>query len=79
MSPGTVKPDIAKFPYSVFGRLDTFVDGTIRYCTARRVEGTNILLTAAHCVRDNESGNWVSDFRFWQATEVVSAGAIIPH
>ena len=70
MAPGTVKPEVGKRPYSLFGRLDTVVDGVNRYCTAQLVEGTNILLTAAHCVRDNRSGKWVSDFRFWRASEV---------
>jgi hypothetical protein len=70
MAPGTIKPDIGKRPYSLFGRLDTLVDGINRYCTAQLVEGTNILLTAAHCVRDNKSGKWVSDFRFLRASAV---------
>src|ERR1700730_4958318 len=65
-APGTMRPDVAKRPYSLFGRLDTLVDGINRYCTTQLVEGTNILLTAAHCVRDHLSGTWVSDFRFWR-------------
>jgi hypothetical protein len=70
MAPGTIKPDIGKRPYSLFGRLDTLVDGINRYCTAQLVEGTNILMTAAHCVRDNKSGKWLSDFRFLRASAV---------
>lgn len=69
-APGTMRPDVAKRPYSAFGRLDTVVDGVNRYCTAQLVEGTNILLTAAHCVRNNQNGNWVSDFRFWRAAGI---------
>jgi len=69
-APGTIKPDVTKRPYSLFGRLDTLVDGINRYCTAQLVEGTNILLTAAHCVRDNKSGKWVSDFRFSRAGDI---------
>ena len=68
--PGTTVPDPAKPPYSAFGRLDTLVEGVNRYCTAQLIEGTNVLLTAAHCVRDNATGNWVSDFRFWRAGKV---------
>jgi hypothetical protein len=69
-APGTIRPDVARRPYSAFGRLDTVVDGVNRYCTAQLVEGTNILVTAAHCVRNNQNGNWVSDFRFWRAADV---------
>ena len=72
-APGTLRPDVTKRPYSLFGRLDTFVDGINRYCTTQLVEGTNILLTAAHCVRDHVSGNWVSDFRFWRSAEIDKA------
>ena len=37
------------------------------------MEGTDILLTAAHCVRNNASGNWVLDFRFFRAGEIDKA------
>ncbi|MER8533357.1 serine protease [Mesorhizobium sp. M1005] len=60
---GTIFPNILKSPYNVFRRLDTVVKGTTRYCTAQFVGRGDILLTAAHCVRDNGDGTWVGDFQ----------------
>ena len=58
--------DITKPPFSMTGRFLSNVDNERRYCTAQFVEGTDILLAAAHCVR-NKNGVWVDSFHFTPA------------
>jgi V8-like Glu-specific endopeptidase len=48
---GAIKPDIGKRPIGFSAVSHTLVDGVNRCCAAQLVEGTRILLTAAHCVR----------------------------
>lgn len=60
---GATFPEVSKPPYNVFRRLDTLVNEKNRYCTAQFVGRGDILLTAAHCVRDNGNGAWVEDFQ----------------
>lgn len=58
---GTLLPAANQAPYSAFRRLDSLVNGANRYCTAQFVD-RDMLLTAAHCVRDNGNGAWADIF-----------------
>jgi hypothetical protein len=61
-----VPADVTKYPFSVSGKFLSAVDNEKRYCTAQFVEGTDILLTGAHCVR-NKNGVWLDQFKFTPA------------
>jgi hypothetical protein len=58
-----VPANVANPPFSLAGKFLSNVDDERRYCTAQFVEGTDVLLTAAHCVR-NKDGVWLSKFEF---------------
>jgi len=49
-------------PFNAFAKFDSSVAGKARRCTAQFV-GPNIVLTAAHCVRD-KNGTWLDYFEF---------------
>lgn len=56
--------DIAQIPYKHSGKL-FFTKGSSNYsCTAQFVGDTTVLLTAAHCVRDENSGAWATNVIF---------------
>jgi len=62
--PGTPEQaDVNQMPYAEAGRL--FFNGGA--CSAAFVGGANVLITAAHCVRDGETGKWKSGFTFYRA------------
>lgn len=67
--PGEPVPaDVYESPYSSSGALFfTKPDGKNYICTAQFTGKDNILLTAAHCVRDGSSGNYYTNFRFHRA------------
>lgn len=59
--------DVNETPFSQAGKLYfTEGDGTSHSCTAQFVGELNILITAAHCVRDNETGKYYTNFKFHQ-------------
>ncbi|MBW8444752.1 MAG: serine protease [Arenimonas sp.] len=66
--PEKVDDPAAAAPYWSTGRL-TFRDGdgAPSACTAQFVESASVILTAAHCVMDEETGKWFSDFVFQRA------------
>ncbi|PJI41292.1 MAG: hypothetical protein CTR54_12810 [Rhizobium sp.] len=66
--PEKVDDPSAAAPYWSAGRL-TFRDnnGIPSACTAQFVGDASVILTAAHCVMDEETGNWFSDFAFERA------------
>ncbi len=60
--------DVSESPYRYGGWLTfTGSDGNTYRGSAQFVGEYNILLTAAHCVRDNASGAFFTDFRFYRA------------
>lgn len=59
--------DISISPYKYGGRLFfTGVDGRTYSASAEFVGEYNIILTAAHCVRDHVSGAFFTNFRFYR-------------
>jgi len=66
--PEKVADPSAAAPYWSTGRL-TFRDdeGDLSTCTAQFVEDAAVILTAAHCVMNEENGEWFSDFVFDRA------------
>jgi hypothetical protein len=55
---------IKEYPYSTIGKLlFTRENGDIATCTAAFAGGSDLIITAAHCVMDS-TGNWNSDFLF---------------
>jgi hypothetical protein len=62
-----VEADVTISPYRYGGRLFfKKPDGLTYSGTAEFVGEYNILLTAAHCVRDNATGAWFTDFVFYR-------------
>jgi hypothetical protein len=62
--PGTpVQADVDENPFEDAGRLFTSAGA----CSAAFVGSSNVLLTAAHCVRNGKSGDWFWSFRFYRA------------
>lgn len=60
--------DVKEVPFNKAGKLYfTESDGTEHSCTAQFVGQLNILLTAATCIRDKETGQYYSKFKFHQA------------
>lgn len=66
--PGKVDDPSAAAPYWSTGRL-TFrdSDGVPSACSAQFVESASVILTAAHCVMDEKTGKWFSNFVFQRA------------
>ncbi|MFN7010626.1 MAG: trypsin-like serine peptidase [Allorhizobium sp.] len=66
--PEKVDDPSAAAPYWSTGRL-TFRDdeGDLSTCTAQFVKDAAVILTAAHCVMNEENGKWFSDFVFERA------------
>jgi len=59
--------DVTAYPYSAAGRLFFQTDtGETSACSAQFVGDPRVLLTAAHCVRNDKNGKWFSNFRFYQ-------------
>lgn len=75
---GTIFPDASKAPYDAFRRLDTVVNDIERWCTGVVAGRDNILLTAAHCIRDNVNGAWVEDFTLFDLADTPSVQAKKP-
>ncbi|MFC6632313.1 trypsin-like serine peptidase [Microbulbifer taiwanensis] len=67
-TPGSGVPyvaDLSRAPFQSGGRLMFLdADGDESWCSAEFAGAGNILLTAAHCVRDPQSGGWNSNFLF---------------
>lgn len=61
-----VRADVTAVPYKFAGRLFLTRGGAKRSCSAQFAGNSNVLLTAAHCVRDS-NGTWASDLIFVQA------------
>ncbi len=58
--------DVNEYPFSTAGKLYfTEGDGSEHSCSAQFV-ASNVLLTAAHCVRDKETGEYYTNFKFHQ-------------
>lgn len=55
-------PDVTIQPYSAAGKFLSSVGKERRYCVAQFVD-KDILITAAHCVRDKD-GTWINEFDF---------------
>ena len=76
--PEKVDDPSAAAPYWSAGRL-TFRDGdgVPSACTAQFVESASVILTAAHCVMDEETGKWFSDFVFQRAYNDVATAQTV--
>jgi hypothetical protein len=60
--------DVTVSPYKYGGQLVfTNLNGQNMICSAQFVGEENILLTAAHCVRDHTSGQFFQNFNFFRA------------
>lgn len=60
------RADTSQHPFKQAGKLFFRKGGASYVCSAQFVSGRNILLTAAHCLKD-ENGNWASNFVFKRA------------
>ena len=61
------KADISASPFKYGGRIFfTNANGINSSCSAQFIGEHNILLTAAHCIRDDVSGNFFTNFRFYR-------------
>lgn len=69
LTPGVpVQANVDERPFWNGGKLYfTKPDGQNYSCTAAFSGQNNILLTAAHCVRDGQTGAWYSNFMFYRA------------
>ena len=56
--------DVTLAPHDVVGKLFFRSGGVDSYCTAQLIGDRSMILTAAHCVRDKNSGNFHSAFSF---------------
>jgi V8-like Glu-specific endopeptidase len=55
-------------PFKSAGKLIFSTDtGKIASCTAQFLDDLNVILTAAHCVRNPSNGNWFGSFTFQRA------------
>lgn len=59
--------DVTVSPYRYGGKLYFRKNGVLYVGSAQFVGEHNILLTAAHCVRDNATGTFFTDFIFYRA------------
>jgi hypothetical protein len=55
--------DVSVFPYNNGGKLYRTLDGEDGYCSAQFVDPT-VLLTAAHCIRNENTGAWATRVLF---------------
>ena len=69
LSDGTpTKADVGKRPFWNGGKLYyTKPDGKDYVASAQFCGKDNILLTAAHCIRDHKTGKWSTNVRFYRA------------
>ena len=58
------KADIDKMPFKVGGKLFFSKDGKDRCGSAQYCADKKLILTAAHCVRSKETGNWAENIVF---------------
>lgn len=59
--------NVDEYPYSAAGRLFFQTDtGESSACSAQFVGDPRVLMTAAHCVRNDKTGKWFSNFQFYQ-------------
>lgn len=64
------KADVSRKPYNIAGKLYFTNDaGDALYCSAQFVGSAGLLLTAGHCIRDENTGDWRNNFHFVQADE----------
>ena len=64
-TPGQSSPaNVAVLPHSMVGKLFFMVGTSPGYCTAQLIGDDDIVLTAAHCVRDKNNGTFYSKFSF---------------
>lgn len=65
VAPGQSEPaDLTVLPHSLVGKLFFMKNGQASYCTAQLVGNNSIILTAAHCVRDEHTGKFHEKFSF---------------
>lgn len=58
------KADLSKAPFSAGGKLFFTMDGKDYVASANIMGSRNLLLTAAHCIQDQETGNLGDHFLF---------------
>jgi len=64
-SPGDPqRADVTISPHSLVGKLLFTKDGQDSYCTAQLVGDDSMIITAAHCVRDEKGGRFFEKFSF---------------
>jgi hypothetical protein len=59
--------DVAEAPYKHAGRLYFTLNGGNYTCTAQFVGDSTVVMTAAHCVQDKDSGSWATNVLFHRA------------
>lgn len=59
-------PDITTYPYTTFGKLTYRKGGKNWECSGEIVGEGDVLMTAAHCVFDEDTGQWATDFTFYR-------------
>jgi hypothetical protein len=70
-----IPADTNKLPFRSVGKFLSSVDNEKRYCTAQYVASADLLLTAAHCVR-NKNGVWIDRLEFTPANVTRTDGVI---
>lgn len=58
------KADLSRMPFSAGGKLFFSQDGQDYVASANIMEKSNLLVTAAHCVQDRDTGNLCDNFLF---------------
>lgn len=61
------RPNLTVNPYKLGGKLIMTFSGGRSSCTATFVGATDVLLTAAHCIYNRTSKEWVKDVAFFRA------------
>lgn len=58
------KTDLSKMPFTADGKLFFTLDNADYVASANIMEKSNLLVTAAHCVQDKDTGNLCDNFLF---------------
>ncbi len=69
--------DVSVFPFCCGGKLLFTKNGKSYYGTAQFVGDQCIILTAAHCVRSSDDGEWACNFAFYQGYKEGKAAQVI--
>lgn len=65
---GVSKADVGKEPYKAGGKIYFTMGGKDMYGSAEFCAAQNLILTAAHCLRDMNTGEWAENIEFHPAS-----------